>query len=83
MGNLNNKNKYNNKKENKKNNNIENNIQNNNNYLFHSNPSDINFLKDLTTESYCMYWNDNTFTLFKSYNGIFYIIYTNIIYSIF
>ena len=77
MRNLNNKNKYNNKKENKKKNNIENNIQNNNNYLFHSNPLDINFLKDLTTKSYCRYWNDNTFALFKSYNDIFYIIYAN------
>ena len=52
------------------------NMKNNIN-LFHSNPLDIHFLKNLTTDSYCKYFNNNTFVTFKSYSNIFYIIYTN------
>ena len=50
--------------------------------LFHSNPSKIQFYKDLTNNSYCKYWYDNSFSLFKSFNNIFYIVYANKFYSI-
>ncbi len=72
MGNLNNKKKNKKKKENKKENNIQNNSQNTENIL-----NSVYFLKDLVTESFCKYWNDNTFTLFKSYYDIIYLIYAN------
>ena len=49
----------------------------NNVHLFNSNPLNFYFLKDLTKDSFCKFWYDNTFSLFKSYNDIFYIIYTN------
>ena len=76
MGNLNNKKKNIKKKENNKENNIQNNSQNTENIL-NSEFSYIYFLKDLTTQSFCKYWNDNTFTLFKSYYDIIYLIYAN------
>ena len=50
--------------------------------LINSNPFQIQFLKDLTNNSYCKYWNDNTFSLFKSFNNIFYIVYADKFYSI-
>ena len=52
------------------------------NILIHSNPSQVQFLKDLTNNSYCQYWSDNTFSLFKSFNNIFYIVYADKFYSI-
>ncbi len=73
MGNKNNKTKNINKEENKEEKKMENNVGN----KFDSNPLSIHFLKDLIIDSYCRYWCDNTFSLFKSYNDIFYIIYTN------
>ena len=42
----------------------------------------IQFLKDLTNNSYCGYYNDNTFSLFKSINNIFYVVYADQFYSI-
>ena len=51
-------------------------------FFFQSNPFQIQFLKDLTNNSYCKYWNDNTFSLFKSINNIFYIVYADKFYSI-
>ena len=73
MGNKNNKKKNNYKEENKEEKRMQNNIEN----KFDSNPLNIGFLKNLITDSFCRYWCDNTFSLFKSYNNIFYIVYTN------
>ena len=42
-----------------------------------SNPIYIQFLKDLTKDSYAHYALDNTFSIFKSINNILYIIYSN------
>ena len=42
----------------------------------------LNFIKDLAEDSYCNFWNDNTFTCFKSYNNIFFVIYANALKSI-
>ena len=60
----------------KNNNNIENKKEKNLD-LFHTTQIDIHFIQDLTTESFCKYWHDNSFCLFKSYNDIYYIIYAD------
>ena len=54
-------------------------INNNNieNEKFYSNPENIKFLSDLSDDSFS-YWDlDNLFTVFKSINGILYLIYSN------
>ena len=49
-----------------------NNPNNENNYI------DKNyFIKDLISDSFCIYWLDNTFTVFTSIDKIMYLIYTN------
>ena len=42
-----------------------------------SDPKNIQFLDDIIKNSYCDWYLDNTFAVFKSYNDILYIIYTN------
>ena len=70
-----------NKRENKIEDKIENKKEKNLNLLI-PNFSYIQFLKNITTDSFCKYWNDNTFVTFKSLDDIFYIIYTNKFQSI-
>ena len=56
-------------------------INKNNNINNHNNEDkslDNKYLiKDLISDSYCKYWQDNTFTVFTSINKIMYLIYTN------
>ena len=52
----------------------EDNINNNNKY---NNPLGVNFIMELTKDSYSTYHLYNSFTTFKSINDIFYLIYTN------
>ena len=53
--------------------------QNNNNF---ANPKNIHFLKYLTKEAHTSYVYNNAFSVFKSINNIFYLIYGNKIQSI-
>ena len=48
--------------------------QNNNNF---ANPKNIHFLKYLTKEAHTSYVYNNAFSVFKSINNIFYLIYGN------
>ncbi len=45
--------------------------------LFDSNPKNIELLFDITEDSYTHHSLDNTFTIFKSFNDIIYVIYSN------
>ena len=47
------------------------------NIEFNSDPKDIKFLNDITTDSYTEQYLDNSFILFKSINNILYLIYRN------
>ena len=44
---------------------------------YNSEPHEIEYLKDLTDDSYADFSYDNSFTVFKSINNILYLIYSN------
>ena len=46
-------------------------------YYNHENPKDVHIISDLTKEAYSDDISDNTFTVFKSTQDIFYLIYSN------
>ena len=48
-----------------------------NNIIENSNPEDIRFAKVISNNLYMMYVLDNAFSVFKSINGILYIIFGN------
>ena len=54
---------------------IDNNIKEE--YLSNSDSLHIKFIQDLAENSYSKLWNDNTFIVFKSYNNIIYVLYSN------
>ena len=58
----------------KNNNDMNNNIKNKNK---DTKPKDIHFLNDLVKDSFAKFCLDNTFSVFKSINNLFYLIYTN------
>ena len=53
------------------------------NNLFYSNPKDISLVKDITNKSFCKYTQfAESFIIFNSINNIYYLVYTNICFSI-
>ena len=53
-----------------------------NNVEYQSDPKNITFLKEIIIDSYTNCYLDNTFCIFKSINNIFYLVYSNLSFSI-